>query len=238
MSGIQQEIQKLDPSAIIWLFELDASVVGGPVLRFTQNAHVSSKVQFQGLEYEPIDIEFQGLETSGVGAQPTPSLQLAKSTGLIQALINTYGDLNGCKLSRLRTFARFLDGQPEADPNAFFGPDAYSFERKVSDTAESVEWELATSLDQEDVMIPGRIIVRNTCMWRYRIFDQSLNGGAGGFKYDKAQCPYAGLQSYDVNNQPVTDDKDAPSRTIECCRTRFGSDQPLPFGGFPGVQQT
>jgi lambda family phage minor tail protein L len=230
-----QEAQKLSPSAIIHLFTLDTTSVGGPLLRFTASSQSDAAVVYQGLSYQPFDIEFNGVETSGVGAYPTPRLRLNNTDGVIQALVNTWGDLNGCQVKRIRTFERFLDGRPEADPESYFGPDIFRVERKSDDNADFIEWELSTSIDQEGKMIPGRTVIANTCMWRYRYWDSSLNGGDGDFDYSKAQCPYAGTQSYDINDDPVTDDLDKPSRTLNCCRVRFGADQPLPFGGFPGV---
>ncbi|MDE4297082.1 phage minor tail protein L [Phaeobacter gallaeciensis] len=238
MSQITQEVQKLDPSAIVSLFTLDATSLGGPVMRFTQSSKSYGPVLFQTYSYDPADVEFDGLETSGVGAFPTPKVKLANTNGAVQALVNTYGDLNGCTLSRIRTFARFLDGEPEADSTAFFGPDTYRVERKLDDNPEFIQWELSTSIDQEGKMIPGRVIVKNTCMWRYRVWDATANGGAGAFDYSKAQCPYAGAQAYDINDQPVADAFDFPSRTLNCCKARFGEDQPLPFGGFPGVPKS
>lgn len=235
MSQTSQESQKLNPSAILFLFALDTSSLGGPVLHFTQTSRQSGPVTFQNITYEPVDVEFDGLETTGVGAFPTPRIRLSNTGGPVQALVNTYGDLNGCLVYRLRTYGRFLDGEPTADPNSFFGPDIYRVERKTEDSPESVEWELSTSIDQEGAQIPGRVIVKGTCLWRYRIWRPELNAGAGGFDYSKAQCPYAGAQSYDINDLPVADAEDAPSRTLNCCKTRFGADQPLPFGGFPGV---
>lgn len=236
MSQLSNETQKLEPSAIVSLFTLDARSVGGPVLRFVASSDAGSSIVFQGLTYEPVDVEFTGLETSGVGAFPQPKIKLANSTGVIQAMANTYGDLNGCELTRVRTFARFLDGEPEADPTAYFGPDRYRVERKSEDVPEYIQWDLSTSIDQEGKMIPGRIIVQNTCLWRYRTWDPALNGGAGGWDYSKAQCPYAGSSYFDISDNPVSSPSDdVPSRTLECCKKRFGTNQPLPFGGFPGV---
>lgn len=234
MSDIRQESQKLSPTAIVPLFTLDATSVNGPTLHFTQNSISGGPVTFGGVIYQPTDIEFKGLETSGVGALPTPTISIANTDALVQALVNTYGDLNGCTLSRIRTFARFLDGEPDADSTAFFGPDSFRFERKSSDDPDVIEWELSAAIDQEGAMIPARVVVAETCMWRYRAWDSN----AGDFDYSKAQCPYAGSQSYDINDQPVASGADdVPSRGISCCKTRFGSDQPLPFGGFPGASR-
>lgn len=232
MPDFNQESQKLDPSAIISLFTLDTSSLGGPVLRFTKSSQADNVVTYQGVDYTPIDVDFTGLETTGVGAFPTPKISIANTDGVIEAIVNTYGDLNGCSLSRLRTYKRFLDDQPDADPNAYYGPDNYRVERKDTDTPEVIGWELSTAIDQEGKQIPGRVIITNTCSWRYRVWDED----AQDFVYTKAQCPYAGAQSYDINNQPVNDGADdVPSRTLKCCKVRFGEDQPLPFGGFPGV---
>ena len=234
--SVKQEVQKLAPTAIVSLFTLDTTSMGGPVMRFVQSKKTDGQsIVFSGLTYEPVDVKFEGLETSGVGAMPTPKIKLANTNGVIQALVNSYGDLNGAKLMRIRTFARFLDGEPEADPNAFFGPDQYRIERKTDDNPDFIQWELSTAIDQEGKMIPGRVIIKNTCLWRYRFWDKAKNGGAGGFDYSKAQCPYTGSQAYDINDKPVANEFDKPSRTLNCCRTRFGANQPLPYGGFLGV---
>lgn len=232
MSEISQENQKLNPSAIISLFTLDATFVGGPVLRFVQSSDGLNSVVYGGVTYEPIDVEFSGMETSGLGAFPTPKISVSNNSAVVQALVNTYGDLNGCSVSRIRTYERFLDGRADSDSQAFFGPDQYRIERKADDTPEYIEWELSTSIDQEGRQIPGRIIITNTCAWKYRVWDED----AGDFDYSKAQCPYTGSAMYDINDAVVTDGaRDKPSRTLNCCKLRFGADQPLPFGGFPGV---
>jgi lambda family phage minor tail protein L len=229
MSQFQSEAQKLDPSAIISLFTVDATSVGGSVLRFVQARQASADVKFAGLTYQPIDIEFSGLETSGVGALPTPTMSIANTDMFIQALVNTLGDLNGCIVTRIRTFARFLDGQPEADPTAIYGPDVYKIERKAEDTPEQIAWELSAAIDQEGKMLPGRPMVRDTCMWRYRMYEN------GAFNYDRVLCPYTGNQYFDELDKPTTAAKDKPSRTKNCCRLRFGEGKPWPFGGFPGM---
>ncbi len=233
MPNIQQEAQKLEPSAILALFTLDTSILGGPVLPFVMGSRLDADVQFGGVTYTPVDVKFDGLETTGVGSLPTPRISISNADGVIQALVNTYGDLNGCTLIRKRTFARFLDGMPEADPNSFFGPDIYRVERKSVENSRTIEWELSAAIDQEGKMIPGRVVIAGTCMWRYRTW----NAQTSSFDYSKAQCPYTGGQSYDINNLPVASALDVPSRTIDCCKKRFGATQPLYYGGFPGVSR-
>lgn len=234
MTSIQSEAQSLSPSGIISLFTIDTTSVGGPLLFFVQGYQSNKPVKFNNIVYQPIDVQFEGLETSGVGALPTPTIKISNSDGVAQALMSTWGELLGCTLHRVRTFTRFLDGEPDADPSAFYGPDTFRFERKSVENDIQIEWELSAAIDQEGKQIPGRPIIRETCLWRYRYFNRTT----GSFDYSKAQCPYTGAQSYDINDQPISDKAlDVPSRRLSCCRTRFGANNPLPFGGFPGAQR-
>jgi lambda family phage minor tail protein L len=231
MSQFQSEQQKLDPSAMISLFTIDATSVGGTVMRFVQASQGSGDVKFGGVSYQSIDIEFSGLETSGVGALPTPTMSIANTDMFIQALVNTLGDLNGCIITRIRTFARFLDGQPDADSTAIYGPDVYKVERKAEDSSVQISWELSAAIDQEGKMLPGRPMVRDTCMWRYRAYDAAT----GNFNYDRVLCPYTGTKYFDEDDKVTTKANDKPSRTVNCCELRFGKGKPWPFGGFPGM---
>lgn len=230
---VQTEAQNLAPSAIISLFTIDTSSVGGPMLYFVMGSQNGQPVRYNGIDYQPVDVEFTGLETTGSGALPTPTIRISNVDGLAQAIVSTWGELLGCTLYRVRTFKRFLDGEPDADPTAFYGPDIFRFERRTSENAVYIEWELSAAIDQEGKMLPGRQVIRQTCLWRYRTFVPGQ-----GYDYSKAQCPYTGNQFFDVNDQPVSDPaKDYPSRRLGCCRARFGRSNPLPFGGFPGVQR-
>jgi lambda family phage minor tail protein L len=228
---IYQTAQSLNPGEIISLFRIDVSSVGGGILYFVQGAETDKKIKFGGIEYQPIDVEFDGLEVTGQGALPSPTLRLSNTDGIAQSMINTFGDLLGCEVRRIRTFKKHLDGEVAAEPSAFFGPDVFLVERKVTENQVYIEWELSAAIDQEGRMIPGRQVIRDTCLWRYRAWD----AGNVRFDYSKAQCPYTGDDYFDENNLPTTISKDRPSRTIACCKLRFGEDAPLPFGGFPGA---
>ena len=233
MVTIYQANQELEPGTIISLFRLDTTKAGGGVFHFVQGRDVEegATIKFDGIEYTPADIEFEGLEMTGQGAFPTPTVRVSNTDGLIQSAINTWGDLLGCELRRIRTYKRFLDGEPEADPTAFYGADIFHVERKTEENQVYVEWELSAAIDQEGKNLPGRVVIRNSCMFRYRAWDPINNQ----FNYDNATCPYTGANSFDRSNNPTTPDKDRPSRTLKCCQLRFGEENPLPFGGFPGA---
>lgn len=226
-----QTAQSLQPDASVELFTLDATSIGGPIYYFVQGKHGDGDpIVFNGVTYQALDIEFEGLEVTGTGALPTPRIRLSNSDGVVQSIINTWGDLVGCDLYRVRTFRCHLDGEADADPTAFFGPDQFRFAQKTTQNPIYFEWELSAAIDQEGKMLPGRQIIRDTCLWRYRVW----NGTS--FDYTKALCPYTGSNYFDINDQPVANpEDDYPSRRLGCCKARFGENAPLPFGGFPGV---
>jgi lambda family phage minor tail protein L len=224
-------VQTPDPGPRVSLFRLDATSVGGSVMFFCQGAFDSTGPTFGGVYYTPVDVELTGFEITGGGALPTPKIKIANTSGVFQALVNTYGDLVGCQIQRVRTFERFLDGQPEADPTAYFGPDTFKIDRKTDENPVYIEWDLAASIDVESKALPGRIVIRDTCTWRYRVWNANTNS----FDYTNVQCPYTGGASFDITGASVSSDKDECGRKLSDCRLRFGQNAVLPFGGFPGA---
>lgn len=234
--SIASEIQKLDPSAIIELFELDMSVVGGQVVHYHGGTNsLYEPVVWQGVTYFAFPVQASGFEYNGNGQLPRPKLQISNATGAISALILTYGDLVGCKLTRRRTFARFLDavnfpaGNPDADPTAEFPDDVFFLEQRTSETRDMVEFQLSASFDFQGVTLPRRQIVQNVCTWTYRVWnDHTL-----AFDYTKAECPYTGTAYFDTNDVETTAASDRCGRRLTSCKARFGSSAQLPFGSFP-----
>lgn len=231
MTTLTQVTQAPNPGDRIELFRFDATPAGGQVYYFTTTSPDGNPVVFGGVTYNPFDIEFEGFQVNGTGSLPQPTMRIATTNGVFQGVVNTFGDLLGCEIQRLRTFKRFLDGEPDEDPTAYIGPDKFLIERKVSENPIYVEWQLSAAIDQEGKMLPGRRVIRDTCPWRYRIW----NATAGSFDYSKAQCPYTGSNYYDRQGSPTTAANDRCGRRISDCRLRFGAGNELPFGGFPGA---
>lgn len=232
MSNISQAIQSPTPGQLVAMFTIDSSSLGGPVINFCQANINNDGVTFNGTFYTPVDFDASGFEYNGTGALPTPKIKLANSNQVFQGIVNTYGDLVGCPISRIRTFAQFLDTGADPDPTAFIGPDIFQVERKSSENPIYIEWELSASLDVQGAMVPKRMVIRDTCTWRYRVWNPITNA----FDYSKAQCPYVGaaiFTAFDVSSTDPT--KDGCGRTISSCQQRFGATADLPYGGFPGV---
>jgi lambda family phage minor tail protein L len=224
-------VTKLEPSALVSLYQLDTTRIGGPLYHFTTETRAGNIIRFGGVDFFAVPVRITGMDVSGQGPIQTPTLTVGNTDGFIQEIVNSFGNLEGCRLQRWRTFAIHLDDGEQPNTTAVYGPDVYVIDRKSADTPESIEWELSATIDQQGVFV-GRTVVRDTCLWRYREFDPAT----GQFDYSKALCPYTGNNYFDRQNRPVTNPADdEPSRTIRCCRLRFGTNAVLPFGGFPGV---
>lgn len=228
-ADIQRASQSLDPGNLVQLFIVDLSPIG---VNEQWSFCPTGQATFRDIVFSHADVEAEGFEWSGRGTMPQPKIRITNSTRLISAAAAAYQDLIGAKLTRFRTYKQFLDDGETPNPDAIFSPDIYVFERKTSHNKFQVEWSLSSSMDQQGRLIPGRPVLRDYCMWRYRAW----NGEKNEFDYSHVQCPYEGAASYDVNGNPTTPDKDKPSRKLTtCCQARFGKNAVYPFGGFPGV---
>ena len=228
---ITSEIQKLEPSAIIELFVLDATAFGGDVLRFHAGTNgLRQNLVWQGQTYTAFPVRASGFDMSGNGQLPRPKLQVANVTGAITLLVLTYDDLLGAKITRKRTLAKYLDAvnypggtNPSADATAEFADDVFFIDRKVTETRDIVEFELAAAFDVAGVQLPRRQIIQNVCVWRYR----------GG------ECGYTGTNYFDANDAPVAGaGQDVCGKRLSSCKARFGANNPLPFGSFPAAGLT
>lgn len=228
--------QTPDPGAVIMLFRLDLTSVGGGIQYFTQGAFGIDDVVYGGQSYQAVDIGLSEFDTNSGGVLPTPKIKISNTNSVIQGVINAFGDLCGCEVRRVRTFARFLDGQPGADPSAFMGPDIFLVEKKTAENPIFVEWELSAAIDQQGKLLPGRQVIRDCCAQRYRFYDPTNSEAAeDGFVYPTINpCPYTGTSYFTASTVATTIDKDVCGRLLTDCKARYPGPTPTPFGGFPG----
>ncbi|TPW29671.1 phage minor tail protein L [Martelella alba] len=223
--------QGLVADDIVHLYELDATVIGGGVYRFTSSAFEEAQVSFGGHPYAPTPIETDGWEMSSQGTMPRPTLKVANVNGALSAVINEFGDLVGCTFRRIRTFRRFLDGMEDADPDAFFPIDTYRIEQKTNQNRVFIEWTLAAAMDQQGRQLPGRQVLQSACTHSYRRF----NSETGQFDYAGVTCPYTGSACFDRAGNAVSVSEDKCSKLLQSgCVKRFGTSG-LPTRAFPGV---
>jgi lambda family phage minor tail protein L len=226
--AIKSELQKLAPSAIIELFQLDLTIFGDQVYYFHAGTNgLRQPLIWQGQEYTPFPIQASGFELSTGGQLPRPTLVVSNVLGIVTALVLTYRDLLGAKVTRKRTMQKYLDAvnfdggvNPTADPTAEFPDDVFFIEAKKNETPELIEFELSSSFDVQNVQLPKRQIIQNICPWRYR----------------GPECGYTGTDYFNSNDQPVgTLQQDVCGKRLTSCKLRFGQFEELPYGGFPAA---
>jgi lambda family phage minor tail protein L len=223
---IQSEIQSLSPSALIELFTLDLSLQGGPVLYFHAGTNgLFGDVVWGGQTYTRFPVSAEGFKQSMTGAQPRPTLTASNIQGALGALARSYSDFAGCNLTRIRTFARFLDaanftdGNLLADATQHLPIEVWFIDRKSNEDGQSMQFELASSLDLISIRLPRRQFIQNCCAWLYR----------------GADCGYTGAPVADASGNATTNPAlDACGKQLSDCTLRFGANAVLPFGGFPG----
>lgn len=226
-----EELSKLNPSAIIELFELrlDSTLHGSSdVYRFHAgaNAAVTGNIVFAGFTYTRIPIQADGFEFSNSGTLPRPTLTISNLDGTMSTLLllvnaTTAGnDLGGAEVRRIRTLKKFLDGDSAPDPRARFPDERWYIDRKSGESRDSVTFELASKFDLAGQKLPKRQLVANVCQWVYR----------------SSECSYTGTDYYDVNgNEVSTAAEDVCGKRVASCKLRFGENGDLPFGSFPGA---
>jgi lambda family phage minor tail protein L len=220
IKSLNFELSNLTPSALVTMFEIDLNKLiqtkginlqeqardvnfGGDVndgiLRFHNNINIfNSYIIWRGKTYYPAPIAAEGFEASTKGVLPQPSLTIASQSetgadqlALLKHEIKKFGDIIGSKVTRRRTFAKYLDRRNflaasqgllnaagagnttlpqgyEPDPYAELPIDVYFIERKQTENKNVLTYQLSSVLDMEGTKIPKRVIVSDKCVWQYR----------------------------------------------------------------------
>jgi lambda family phage minor tail protein L len=229
------ELQSASPSAIIELFELQlvTAIHGtGTLTRYhagVDGLAANGNIVWAGNTYQAYPIEAEGFEYSGSGQLPRPKIRVSNILGTMTAILLTlsYG-LEGAKVTRIRTMARYLDAVNfTGGVNPYGTPDAtsewpreiYFIDRKTAETRDVVEFELAAAFDLAGVRAPRRQCISNICQWGYR----------------SSECSYTGIGYFTEADVGTTLANDVCGKRVSSCKARFGANATLPFGSFPGV---
>jgi len=170
----------LEPTAILELFALyyNYQQDSQAVLYFHGGTNgLAGKIYFDGQEYLPLPVEASDFEVLGDQRLPRPKIKIANAGMYVSSMLRKYDNLNGAKLVRRRTYAKFLDDvnfpnnqNPwgSANPNARLRDDKFFISRKTIENKLVVEFELVSSLELENVQLPSRSISSRYCSWIYR----------------------------------------------------------------------
>lgn len=243
------DLQAIAPSAVIELFQLELNVAQHGInetyyFHAGVNADDNGNIVWDGQEYLRYPIEATDFEYTGTGSLPRPKLRVSNIFGTITGLILSLPNgLEGAKVTRIRTLARYLDAinfpssgnlsledgsfflyedgikialepiNSTADPTAEFPREIYYIDRKAGENRDLVEFELAAAFDLVGVRAPKRQCVSNVCQWIYR----------------GPECGYVGNAFFNFNDQPVgTIGQDVCGKRLNSCELRFAQQR------FPG----
>jgi lambda family phage minor tail protein L len=227
--SIKEDVQKLNiGNALISLFKLDASSLGGNITYFCQGPLDGEILEFGGVEYPPLPVEIEGFDYSSGGKLPRPIIRISNVLYSFLVEIITLNDLVGATITRRRTFKKYLDGELNADSNAQFPSDIYYVERKIKQNKNIIEWELISALDLEYLMVPRRQCL-DICTHMYGMSEP-------GVLRPWATCPYIGSDYFDTEGNTVSFADDKCGKRLFDCKLRYpGDGDKLPFRGFPGI---
>ena len=196
---INKQLASLTPDSLIDLYEIDFSNLQSnfeiledlyginlgaePVYRFCPMINDSNPVIWQGKSYQPIPVKMEGFEHKADGRLPRPTMTLANPEGIFSKIVHSNQDFANCKVTRRRTYARFLDDENfqnrnlnssksnpfgKADPSAHLPDDVYYINKKNLENKEVIEFELVSALEIENSPIPARVVLSDYCNWTYR----------------------------------------------------------------------
>lgn len=243
---IVNDIQKLEPGNKLRLISVDGTAFGADILRFHANTipHTPEEIAaaagdesklpaksawFDGEEYGAFPFEIEGLEASSDGQAAQPTLRVANLDGVVTALCLRFDDMAQAKVTIIDTLTQYLDarnfpeGNPTADASQCFRQ-VFFIDSKTTEDNEVVEFRLSSPMDLQGLVIPTRQITA-ICTWACRNQYRTGNG-----------CSYNGTRMFDLKGNPVTDpSQDKCSGLLTDCKARFGANEQLDFGGFPGA---
>ena len=219
IKSVNFELTNLTPGSLVTFFEIDLSslledkgiTLAGQaaeigfgrslkdgVMRFHNNIKIfNSYIKWNKNTYYPAPINAEGFESTSTGTLPTPTLSIASQSetgsdqlALLRHEIAKFGDIIGAKVTRRRTFAKYIDAANfsvkgasklkqgerafqipdgyEPDPYAELPKEIYYIERKEVENKSIIKYTLSSILDLEGIKLPKRTIISDKCVWQYR----------------------------------------------------------------------
>jgi phage-related protein len=256
-AAIANAIQEISPSALIELFQLELNVTQHSVaetyyFHAGTNSNDYQELIWNAQPYMALPIEVEGFEYTGQGTLPRPKMRISNLMGTITALILTLPEgLEGAKLTRIRTLARFIDA-------ANFKSDDYL----LTEDNFALMYEDSTFIYQEvgnpfgapdptaefprEIFFVDRKSAENRDVVEFELASAFDMAGIRAPKrqcitrcqwvYRSAECSYTGTNYFNASDAPVGNaSEDVCGKRVDSCKARFGQNAELPHGGFVGI---
>jgi lambda family phage minor tail protein L len=198
-SNLNKQLLSLTPDALIDLYEIDFSnlqinfemiedlygvnIGADTVYRFCPMINGTNPIIWQGKSYQPLPVNMEGFEQKADGTLSRPTFTIANPHGLFSRIVHSNKDFSNCKVTRKRTYARFLDDENfqnrnenqegsnpfgQADSESHLPDDVYYINKKSNENKQYIQFELVSVLELENSPVPARVVLSGSCGWVYR----------------------------------------------------------------------
>lgn len=163
MSAIAIESNKLNPDTYLELFDFDATSIEGTVLYFTNTPTANNTtITWKGNAYYPLPFEISGIGSKGDGSSPNrPTISISNVNTLLLAMVQSMGNLVGMRITRWRTFAKFIDTGSEANSAMHFPKETWIITKKTTHTKFGISFEMSHPADRPGLRLPRELILRD-----------------------------------------------------------------------------
>ena len=177
--SISKEVFSENPSTIITLYRISLSKKSrGSNYYFHggENGYLNSIFYDGGAnEYFYMPVSADGFNSAN-SEFPRPTLTFDNTDGFFGLKTRFFEDFIGYKVTRIRTFVKFLHGinfpgntNPFGTPTEdSFPHEHYVINQKTQENSNIISFELSSPLEKENAFLPNRKVVYNTCQWLYR----------------------------------------------------------------------
>jgi phage-related protein len=254
---VASALQEIAPGALIELFQLELNVTQHGVAE-TYYFHAGTSLNnngnliWNGQAYTALPIEVEGFEYSGQGTLPRPKMRISNLMGTITTLILTLPEgLEGAKLTRIRTLARFIDPDNFAFSSYLLTEDGFALlyeDNGFIFVENSNPFGTPDPLAEfpREVYFVDRKSAENRDVVEFELASAFDMAGVRAPKrqcitrcqwvYRSAECSYTGTNYFNVSDAPVGNaNQDVCGKRIDSCKARFGQNAELPHGGFVGI---
>ena len=257
-AAITNAIQAIAPSALIELFQLELNVLQHGVAE-TYYFHAGTSLSnngdliWNGQSYTALPIEVEGFEYNGQGSLPRPKLRISNIMSTITALILTLPEgLEGAKLTRIRTLARFIDSANfpagvdyllTEDSFALLYEDDTFIYQEVGNPFGTPD---PTAEFPREIYFVDRKSAENRDVVEFELASAFDMAGIRAPKrqcitrcqwvYRSVECSYTVTNYFNVSDVAVGNaSQGVCGKRVDSCKARFGQNAELPFGGYPGI---
>jgi len=166
------------PTAILEFFRIYPDTLEKPTtfIPIHGGSNFQKSIFWQGEEYLPLPIECEGFETTSTSRLSRPKIRIANKDLLVSNLLQNNKDFKNAKITRKRTFLKYIDdrnfdgGNPfgTANFNAEISSEDFLVAQKTAENKSFVEIELTSPLDVDNFELNNRRILAKYCYWQYR----------------------------------------------------------------------